>query len=362
MSSTAFNATTAMASPTMFLWSMVLQCLTQVINPFNFVIGIFLLVLAHFSGFKCIEINFDDVSRYKKMAIVGTSTRNNSPSGVIFGKWFICWKSSGERGPPTATVFTLESLHRKVSKSQVEIVVKGKAPKTFKNHWQGGSFTDSFKCYNSVDITTDGERSFQKKIIDVIVDLYAKKNNAVVFISGPAGCGKSAVVRQLIRRFSKTLNYSCHLTSSFNPTTPGDIFQTWYTHVGAEEDSPFIVLMDEVDGILKLLGGQGIPQHPKLPIQIRNKNSWNSFFDNVDNGYYKNTIFILTSNLPLEEIDKIDMSFTRDGRVDARFEILDKLGKDMTTHLAPPRQKIIDSYSDESGRNRNDSKEPHKHR
>ena len=343
----SFNSTAVAAgiSPTMFMLSMVVQCLTQVLNPITFAMGVSLIILARISGFKCIEISSDDVNRYKKLAYMGTSYKNNKPSGVVFGKWFVCWMSREERGPRSATVFTQESFHQSVSKSQTEIVVKDKAPQTYHVYFQNGIFGESHISNISVDITKDGERSFQKKIIDVIVDLYEKKNNAVVFISGPAGCGKSVVVRQLIRRFAATEKYKCHFTSDFKCTTPGDKFSNWYTNISPEEDSPLIVLIDEVDGILKLLGGTGIPQHPKMQIQIRTKNDWNTFFDHIDNGYFKHTIFILTSNLSLKQIDEIDQSYTRDGRVDARFEIHDKAGESMTTHLAPPRQVITDGFS-----------------
>ena len=59
----------------------------------------------------------------------------------------------------------------------------------------------------------------------------------------------------------------------------------------------------------------GIDPHRSIPIQVRNKTTWNQLFDKISRGELQNIIVVLTSNKSLEEINKIDPAYLREGRV-----------------------------------------------
>lgn len=247
-------------------------------------------------------------------------------AGVIFGKWFVgtLWQTGDEkmRRPPTMTILVLKSTHQKVSGTEDQDKPKDKTPKNFKYYCRGGTHYHVEYSSTNVAIPTVQPRPFQSAIVNSIVQTYESKGTASVVISGPAGCGKSSICDQLIRYFSVEKKQKCCLTDEFRPSEASDFFHTLYSEVDpVEEDTVFIVLLDEVDGILRQLGGPGITPHPKFFIQVKNKTEWNSFFDKIDKGRWKNTIFILTSNLSLENIDQIDPSYTRPGRINHRFEV-----------------------------------------
>jgi hypothetical protein len=63
----------------------------------------------------------------------------------------------------------------------------------------------------------------------------------------------------------------------------------------------------------KLPLDKGIEKNREIPIEIYNKTSWNNFMDDLI--FYK-VIIIFTSNTPKKELDKIDQSYLRKGRID----------------------------------------------
>jgi hypothetical protein len=348
----AASAAVGAISPLMMIGGMIFSHSFHIINPVDFVVEFFFILLGIIFGLKRIVIPEDDGNIYRKMAKFGTRWENGKPAGTMYGKWFICWDGLNRTTyKPNMIVFTFEKFHQSVCVEKThqpvcivnESVINVAIPKTFNIYFLKGSFIEQKFTKNIVNITKNGEFPFQTKIVDTIIGTYEKKKNAVVFISGPVGCGKSAVANQLIRRLSKVKKYKCNFTNKYNMIDPGNTFSSIYSHVGPEENSPLIVLIDEVDGILRLITGNGIPSHNKIPIEVRNKNDWNSFFDAIDWGFFKNTIFILTTNLTLAQIDKFDPAYTREGRVDAKFEI-DKSGS-MTTFISPPTVSVIDDFS-----------------
>lgn len=84
-----------------------------------------------------------------------------------------------------------------------------------------------------------------------------------------------------------------------------------------ESDSPLIILLDEIDVTLEKIR-EGIPQHLKFPIAVKNKTDWNSLMDGFDTGMLQNVIIVMTTNKSLKEIDAMDSSYTREGRVDVK--------------------------------------------
>jgi hypothetical protein len=323
----------------------------DLMNPLMLVIGVLLLAMSW--KIKCYTLSNDDMRRFQNKAYIGTQVVDGKPAGVIIGKWFIGWTNSPERGRCTMKVFSLVSSHDLICKVFNEVVRDNESPKKFSRYYRDGGFDNLYYPRNPVDITLNGERPFQTTVIDKIVDIFGKKDNAVVLLAGPPGCGKSAVYKQLIRRLSTTKKMKCSFTNEYRMCDPGDKFSSLYSTVSPDDESPLIVLLDEIDGVLKRIGGNGILQHLKFPIEVKNKTEWNSFFDGVDSGFYKNTIFLLTTNLTLAQIDDIDPSYTRGGRCDARFDV--NSSNEVLVEIYTPPPIIVDALTPSSSKSKSKS-------
>jgi hypothetical protein len=57
----------------------------------------------------------------------------------------------------------------------------------------------------------------------------------------------------------------------------------------------------------------------EMPTLIHNKTSWSTFLD--DMVFYKGVILVLTSNTSKKDIDKIDSSYLRDGRIHKSYNM-----------------------------------------
>jgi Cdc6-like AAA superfamily ATPase len=130
-----------------------------------------------------------------------------------------------------------------------------------------------------------------------------------VFIDGRPGVGKSMMGYFISREFQKG-----SLCNSFHPWHPGDRFDELYDEAHPSEDSPLIVVFDEIDEALKKIVN-GIPKHQNIPTFISCKNEWNKFLDDINLGIYPFVIIIMTSNVLLKKINQIDPSILRNGRV-----------------------------------------------
>jgi Holliday junction resolvasome RuvABC ATP-dependent DNA helicase subunit len=74
----------------------------------------------------------------------------------------------------------------------------------------------------------------------------------------------------------------------------------------------------KIDIMIDMVHTNMVKSHDSIPVSIKNKTTWNGFFDDINRGYYKYTIWILTTNKPLEYFDMIDPSYMRKGRVDIK--------------------------------------------
>jgi len=148
----------------------------------------------------------------------------------------------------------------------------------------------------------------QSPIIESIINIYNKKNNASVFISGDAGSGKSMIGFLL----AKELN--AKLVRTFNPIEPGDNMISMIREIEPTDENPLIIMMDEADILINKITENKIVQHKNIPIMIYDKITFNRFMD--DMMFYDNVILILTSNQSKQSIDSLDSSFLRSGRID----------------------------------------------
>lgn len=168
----------------------------------------------------------------------------------------------------------------------------------------------------SFNVTKYNNRENQSQIIDDIIKLYNNNKYCTSFIYGLPGSGKSMIGILLAKALK------CSLVRTFNPSEPGDSINCLYNEVNPTENNPLIVVLDEVDIMLDKIHNNKIIPHTNIPTQIQDKTSWNRFFDDINLGLYPYTIFVLTSNISINDIEiKHDASYVRDGRVHIKSKI-----------------------------------------
>jgi hypothetical protein len=178
-----------------------------------------------------------------------------------------------------------------------------------------GSFHNPWfrKRSNEITITP---RNNQQIILDKIVKYHDENKHTVVFLHGSPGSGKSMIGQFL------TNHYNGSYCDELIPWQPGDTLGGLYTEAEPTEDKPLIIAFDEIDNILLKIHNNEIESHKNLPIQIKNKETWNKFFDAIDRHKYKHIIIIMTSNRSNEFINELDSSYLREGRVNLIFELV----------------------------------------
>ena len=150
----------------------------------------------------------------------------------------------------------------------------------------------------------------QIPIIDQIINLYQEKGRATVFIEGVSHAGKSSIGYLVAKKLGGKY---CH---SFNPTDPGDQLSMLVLDADMD-DTPLIIVLEEVDILLQNIHNQTVLHNKEIPTLVRNKTTWTSFLD--DMFIYRKVILIMTSNTSKSEIDKLDISYLRQGRVHETF-------------------------------------------
>jgi ATPase family associated with various cellular activities (AAA) len=159
-------------------------------------------------------------------------------------------------------------------------------------------------------------RANQLAIIEQIESHYNQFERGVFFIYGEPGTGKSTMLGLLGKHF-KT-----NICKKLKVTEPGDTLEILYNKVEPTKESPLIVLFDEIDGMIKKVHHHTITPHKHIPIEVYDTNSYNTFFDDIDDGFYPYLIVLLTSNKTREQIDREFLPcYLREGRVHGYFSL-----------------------------------------
>ena len=156
----------------------------------------------------------------------------------------------------------------------------------------------------------------QKGIYESIMTTYKRKQNAISYIHGDVGKGKTLLCYIMAK------NLGGSLCDSFTPTSPGSYFEDLYSRISPTKDQPFVLLLDEADITIDQIHNHNITKHKNVPTQIYNKTTWNHFFDTIQRGLYPHLIVVLCSNISNDTINKkYDVSYLRDGRMDHCFKL-----------------------------------------
>lgn len=184
---------------------------------------------------------------------------------------------------------------------------------------RSGEYKNLYYRSLKLEVTELQPLGCQEHIVKSIVDLYRKKLRANIFIYGVAGAGKSSVGYLL----AKELNgFFCH---TFNPTDPGDTVSNMITEISQDidEDRPIIVVLEEANIMIRSIHTNTVRHIREIPTPVHNKTTWSNFLD--DMVFYKRVILILTSNESKDDIDKLDESYLRKGRIDSYYSMMEPL-------------------------------------
>lgn len=226
-----------------------------------------------------------------------TSKHDKYPSGIVIGKYYIGYVKFDDTDHGKivnlcilCTTKTWENLLKDSTREKTVNVYKYgnryEIPKTNKKPWKN-----------------------QKQIMDKIIAHYESHKHACVYIYGPPGYGKSQIGQLLAEHYNSTITNSLRIFSDDRNTS--DYFiSSLMDNIGPEEKSPLIIVANEIDAMIK--------NKIKEPT---GKKEWNETLDEYNMGFYNNSILIFTSNKSKAEIDRIDPSLLRSGRVDLVFEV-----------------------------------------
>ena len=254
----------------------------------------------------------------KKMAnhIIYTEVTHNNgrnhPSGIFISNKYYGYIEI--KDGTTITLYTKEDTYEslmkqeKIEKIENEVKVMIKPKNKINVFIRKGSFRNLYYSSIRLDLSHINPIGEQQSVIDSIKNIYTKNGSASVFINGVAGAGKSTIGYLL----AKELNGSyCH---TFNPTEPGDFLSNLMVDIRVDDD-PVIIVIEEVDTMIQKID-KGLDKNNEIPIEIYNKTTWNNFMDDLI--FYK-IILIFTSNTSKKDLDKLDPSYLRKGRIDEYY-------------------------------------------
>jgi hypothetical protein len=248
------------------------------------------------------------------------------PTGIFVG-----WKyvglyydlASEREAKHELHLFTFESIFKELIKDKEKyttivndedhhcINIKSNKSCSISIYERTGAFYNLYYEKRKYDMSKYLPTPSQDNIITIIKELFKQKKSASIFISGLPGSGKSMI------GFLLASELNAKLVRTFNPTEPGDNMIRLIRDVDPDDKTPLVIMLDEVDIMIRKITEHSIVPHKNIPIMIHDKISFNRFMD--DMMFYDNVILIMTSNESKENIDAIDNSFLRKGRIYEAF-------------------------------------------
>ena len=241
-------------------------------------------------------------------------------SGLFFGRSCVAYFNHRGNDSSVVYLFTSASTYAKMMQDEPRTLAVAK-PKpvtvpenstSIQVYIRKGCYKNFYYAQLRLNLGHLQPLGDQPHVIDGIMDIYRKHERASIFLYGAAGTGKSSVGYFVAKQMRGKY---CH---SFNPSDPGDTLLSLLNYSDSHEDSPLVVVLEEVDEILNRLH-QGIPRHAEVPILVHNKSTWTAFLDDMI--FYKHVVLICTSNKSKLEMDALDPAYLRDGRIHASFSM-----------------------------------------
>jgi hypothetical protein len=261
----------------------------------------------------------------RKTSNHSTIQSDGDPDGWIVGKWYIGYFHTQEslRAGDKRSLYIL--MTSKSYASLIDGISTGEVQsKKIKYYFREGVFWHlTYTCLPNVKIPSHVVRPPQSDAISRILAFYREHEYCIAFLEGPPGTGKSTTPFLLARELldGPTSCNTVNMCNTYKPTDPGDTLLSLVTKVTPTADAPLIVILEEVDGVLQAIVDEQIQPHKNIPIQIRSKTDWNNFLDEFQRGIYQYVILVLTSNRSREQLDGLDPSLLREGRISVAAQI-----------------------------------------
>ena len=283
---------------------------------------------------KCFKRNvftvyFDDrsaISRFEKrlkdansMTLLSWKNMNGReyPQGFFFSKSFVVYIEGTTTENVSATVVASESVYASLmappepKTSEVVKIETASSSSSIDVFIQKGSFKNLYYARVKLQLDHLTPLQSQRVVLDGILKVYQELGRATIFLHGVTGAGKSSVGYLLAKELRGKY---CH---SFNPCEPGNQLCSLLCDADSDAASPLVVVLEEVDGIIRRLSKGEVLINAEVPTQVYNKSTWASFLD--DMFLFKNVVLLLTSNTSKEKLDEIDAAYLRPGRVHASY-------------------------------------------
>ena len=174
-----------------------------------------------------------------------------------------------------------------------------------------GSFKNFYYVKVKLDLSHVVALGDQSQIIHEIVKVYEAHGRASIFIDGVTNAGKSTIGYLVAKELRGSY---CH---NFNPTDPGDFLTNLVVESLWDNEGPLVLVLEEADEMIKKIHNNTVGLNHKMPTSVHNKTTWCSFLDDMI--FYRKIVLIMTSNTLKQELDALDPSYLRKGRVHAHF-------------------------------------------
>lgn len=306
---------------------MVLGYLALYINPFvvMYAVGI----LLNWQYYHIIEDRETMNSILKKLKLeVRSATVFSVQNRTMIGGYFAGWRCMGvveiTYEEPKLSIFCGKAFYEQLKEisqpialdnvkgANAPIKVQDKPPALVKIDVfvRKGTYKNFYYNKMKLDLSHIAPIGDQQEIVSKIACIYDKLGRATVFIDGVSNAGKSTIGFLLAKEMRGGY---CH---TFNPTEPGDHLTT-LTMEHMFEDGPLVLVIEEVDELLKKIYAGAVTINRDIPTLVHNKSTWSSFLD--DMLFYKKVVLIMTSNTAKTDLDVLDPAYLRSGRVHAAF-------------------------------------------
>jgi hypothetical protein len=266
----------------------------------------------------------------KKNQYIATSSHaSEMPIGIVVGKWWVAWVVTVniQKRDSVAIGYTVSFWasirgHALIFPQDLDTVKveTNVSPDVTNLHtlsvWRhDGPFKETKLSEETISFVHDHCEK-QLDVVNKMVEMVtASKENGhgnrlCVAIAGPSGTGKSRIVRAF------ALAIGAKIADDFHPTQAGENMSALLRITKPTKKNPLVIVLEEVDQIFKAIHQDNVKDHEFLVTPVRDKPGWNTFMDRFVE--VENVFLIMTTNMPFENIDKMDPSFMRQGRVDLR--------------------------------------------
>lgn len=279
-------------------------CFTRLFSYHTFTIlqkDKIILLRKHLHDCKC--TNYDEDSKPCGYILSGDNSFMCYIPDCVYEKIYIVCKKEKLK-----EIFVQDKPKQKIE--QIVASVKKEPSDTLDYYYRSGDYSYFKYTKRKIYIRDKTFTTQQQMVYDNIIKIYNEKNNVNCYLYGDIHCGKTFLCYLMARELK------CYFCDSFNPCEPSDSFSNMYHSIDPTPQKPLILLLDEVDIMVKKVHEETIIPHKNQPIEVYNKTTWNNMLDKIDYGLYPNLILILCSNLSYQDINNIDTSYLRKGRID----------------------------------------------